>query len=115
MCAYKYFPKIKISSKHCDACGKCAEICPKRVLAKTDNKIEVRNLMACTLCQDCAKACPQDPSAIEVGWEDNAFIFNLESTGVLPPERIMKEAIKILDKQLKEFKDQIKVKKSEET
>lgn len=114
MCAYKYYPKIEISSKDCDSCGKCVEICPKRVLAKTENKIEIKDLMACTLCQDCAEACPRDLRAIKVGWEENSFIFSLESTGGLPPERIMAEAVKILDKQLKEFESQIKVKKSEE-
>jgi DNA-directed RNA polymerase subunit D len=114
MCTYKYLPKIEIFRKRCDACEKCIEICPRKVLAKTDDKIEVRNLMACTLCQDCVTVCPQNPKAIEVGWEEDAFIFSLESTGALPSERILPEAIKILDKQLKEFESQIKVKKSEE-
>jgi DNA-directed RNA polymerase subunit D len=113
MCAYKYFPKIEISKK-CSVCGKCVEMCPRKVLIKTNNKIEVRNLMACTLCQDCAEACLENPRAIVVSGEEDAFIFSLESTKALPPERIMTEAIKILDKQLKELEGQIKVKKSEE-
>lgn len=115
MCIYKYLPKIEISGKSCDACGKCVEICPRKVLAKTENRIEVRDLMACTLCQDCVNVCPQNPKAIEVRWEENTFIFNLESTGALSSARILSEAIKILDKQLKEFESQIKVKKSEES
>jgi DNA-directed RNA polymerase subunit D len=115
MCTYKYLPKIEISSKRCDACGKCVEICPRKVLAKTENRIGVRDLMACTLCQDCVTVCPQNPKAIEVGWEEDTFIFSLESTGALPSERILSEASKILDKQLKEFESQIKVKKSEES
>lgn len=115
MCAYKYYPKIEISSKNCGVCGKCVEICPKRVLANKDKKIEVVDLLACTLCQDCVDACSKDKPAIKVSWEENAFIFGLESTGALPPERIMAEAIKILDKQLKEFESQVKVKKSEES
>jgi DNA-directed RNA polymerase subunit D len=114
MCTYKYYPKIEISKK-CDACGKCVDLCPKKVLVKTGNKIEVRDLIACTLCQDCVEACPQNPPVIEVSEEENVFIFNLESTNALPPERIMTEAIKILDKQLKELESQIKVKKSEKT
>lgn len=114
MCAYKYFPKIEIQSKRCDTCGKCIDICPKKVLGKADSKIEVRNLMACTMCQDCVEACPEEPKAIKVGWEENTFILNLESTGALPPERIVKEAVKILEGQLRELESQIKVKKSEE-
>jgi len=113
MCTYKYMPKIEIS-KNCDACGKCVEICPRKVLTRTDNKIKVLNLMACTLCQDCIDACPQNPKAIEIGKEANTFIFNLESTGALLPERILSESIKILDEELKEFKSLVKVKKNEE-
>ena len=114
-CAYKYFPKIKIDNRRCDACGECVTICPRKVLGKDGDKIEVRDLMACTLCQDCADVCPQNPPAIDVSWEKNAFIFTLESTGALTPKRAMTEAIKILDKQLKEFTTQIKVKKSEKS
>lgn len=114
MCTYKYFPKIKIVASHCDKCGKCVEICPRKVLAKAENKIEVRDLLACTLCQDCVDACPQNPKAIEVSGEENAFIFNVESTGGLLPERIVMEAVKVIDEQLKDCSKQIKVKKSEE-
>jgi DNA-directed RNA polymerase subunit D len=113
MCAYKYFPKIMISKK-CNVCGKCIETCPRKVLVKEGNKIEIRDLMACTLCQDCAEACPEKPSAIEVSAEEDAFIFSLESTGALPPERVITEAVKILDKQLKELESEVKVKKIEE-
>lgn len=115
MCSYKYYPKITVSSKRCDACGKCVEICPKKVLTKAENKIDLRDVMACTICQDCVQACPQDPKAIEVGWEEDTFIFSLESTGALSPERTIMEAVKILDRQLKEFESQVKVKKSEES
>lgn len=112
MCAYKHMPQIKIDAKNCDACGRCVEICPKKVLAKNGDKIEIRDLLACTLCQDCVDVCPKEPPAIEVEWEKNTFIFNLESTGVLPPERILEEALKILDKNLEEFAKQIEVQKT---
>jgi DNA-directed RNA polymerase subunit D len=109
VCAYKYFPTIDVASKNCEACTKCVDICPKKVLAMKENKVEVRDLLACNLCMDCVDACPQEPKGIKVEWEKNAFIMNIESTGVLPPERILPEATKILDKQLKEFEEQLKV------
>ena len=111
---YKYLPQVKIDDARCDACGKCVEICPRKVLEKSGGKIEVRDLLACTLCQDCMDICPKEPPAIEIEWEKNAFIFNLESTGALPPERIMTEAVKILDKELEEFAKQLEVQKLEE-
>ncbi|MFB3889455.1 MAG: DNA-directed RNA polymerase subunit D, partial [Candidatus Bathyarchaeia archaeon] len=83
--------------------------CPKKVLSMKGNKIDVRDVLACNLCMDCVEACPKKPEGIRVEWEKNAFIMNLESTGALPPERILKEATKLLDKQLKEFEKQLKV------
>jgi DNA-directed RNA polymerase subunit D len=114
MCAYKYYPEIEIA-KNCSVCGKCVEMCPKRVLVKKGDSIEVNNLIACTLCQDCVKACPESPPAVRVSGQQGAFIFNMESTAALAPERIMAEASRILDKQLKELEGEIKVKKSEKS
>ncbi len=108
VCAYKYYPKIEVPSKPCKDCSKCVDICPKNVYTMKENKVEVRDLLACNLCMDCVEACPQKPPAIKVEWEKNAFIMNIESTGVLPPERIIQEASKVLDKQLKEFTKQVK-------
>lgn len=113
MCAYKYFPKIEISKK-CDLCGKCIEACPKQILVKEEGKMLVKDVKMCTLCQDCVQACPKESPAITVTWESGTFILNLESSGALSPERVMTEAVKIMDRQLKQLGTQIKVKKSEE-
>jgi DNA-directed RNA polymerase subunit D len=109
VCAYKYYPKIAVSKEKCTDCAKCVDICPKKVLAMKENKVEVIDLLACNLCMDCVGVCPQKPSTITVEWEKNAFIMNIESTGVLPPERIIQEAAQILDNQLKEFEKKLKV------
>ena len=65
--------------------------------------------MACNLCLDCVEACPEEPKKIKVEWEKNAFIMNIETTGALPPETVLRQATKILDKQLLEFEEQLKV------
>jgi DNA-directed RNA polymerase subunit D len=111
VCAYKYYPRIEIG-RTCDVCGKCTEACPKQVLVKTEGKLHVKDVQLCTLCQDCAQACPKETPAITVTQEPDTFILNLESSGALPPERIVTEAVRIIDKQLKELAS--KVKKSEE-
>ena len=109
MCAYKYYPKITTPEKKCPDCSKCVDICPRKVLAIKDEKVEVRDLLACTLCMDCVEACPQGKaSPLKIEWEKNQFIMNIESTGALRPERVLKEATKLLAKQLKEFEKQIK-------
>jgi DNA-directed RNA polymerase subunit D len=109
VCAYKYYPKIEVPIKACVECSKCADICPKKVLAMKGNKIEVKDLLACNLCMDCVEACPKKDEGLKVDWEKDAFIMNIESTGALPPGRILQEATKILGKQLKEFEEQLKV------
>jgi DNA-directed RNA polymerase subunit D len=108
MCAYKYYPEITTPTEKCPECSKCVDICPKKVLAIKDEKVDVRDLLACNLCMDCVDACPQKPSPLKVEWEKDAFIMNIESTGALPPERVLREATKLLGKQLTEFEEQVK-------
>jgi DNA-directed RNA polymerase subunit D len=109
VCAYKYFPKIVPPSAKCEDCQKCVDVCPKKVLAMKGEKVDVRDVMACNLCMDCVEACPKKEEGIKVEWEKDAFIMTIESTGALPPERVLQEATKILDKQLNEFEEQLKV------
>jgi DNA-directed RNA polymerase subunit D len=108
VCTYMHLPEIKIDSKRCDACGKCVIVCPEEILLKTKKEMKTRNKTECTLCMDCADACPKDPSAIKISWDKNAFIFKIESTGSLSVERIVLEAVKILDKKVKEFSKEFK-------
>jgi DNA-directed RNA polymerase subunit D len=109
VCAYKYYPKVEVPKTKCEDCQKCVDICPKKVLAMKGEKVDVRELLACNMCMDCVEACPKKEEGIQVSWEKNSFIMNIESTGALPPERILQEATKILDKQLGDFEEQIKV------
>jgi len=112
MCAYKHLPKISIDVKRCDACGKCAKICPEKILVSVGKTMEVRNVVDCALCEDCVDACPLSPPAINITDEKDAFIFDIESTGVLPVERIVLQALKILDKKLENFLNILSTKRS---
>jgi len=115
VCTYKHFPRVKINEKECDSCGKCVDICPKRVLSISDGgkKLELRNVIDCTVCQDCVDVCPKSPPAVEVSWDKDVFVFDLESSGALPVERIVHEAVKILDRKFEAFLEQLAVKKDE--
>ncbi len=116
MCTYKYLPQIKIDLERCNACAECVKLCPERVLINMEEGIKTQNVIECTLCMDCVDACPQNPPAIEISWDKEAFIFKIESTGALPVERIMLEALKILDKKIRDFSNQLKKgRKSEES
>jgi len=117
VCAYKHFPKVKINEKECDSCGKCVDICPKRVLSISEagKKLELRNVIDCTVCKDCVDACPKSPPAVEVSWDKDVFVLDIESTGALPVERIVHEAIKVLDKKFELFLEQLAAKKDEKS
>ena len=108
MCTYTHLPEVKIDSKRCDSCGKCVEVCPEEIFIKTAEGIKTQNVLECTLCMDCIDACSQDPTAVEISWDKNAFIFKIESTGALRAERIVTEAAKIFDKKIKDFSKQLK-------
>jgi DNA-directed RNA polymerase subunit D len=108
MCAYKYMPIITVNTKLCDLCGDCIKMCPRNILVKKGEKLEVRNTTDCTICQDCVDACQKTPKAIEVKWDENTFIFRLESTGALTPKRIVSEALNILDEKLTDLQSQLK-------
>jgi len=112
-CIYRYMPKIKIDIARCDVCRNCIEICPQKILTKERNKIKIQNLMECTLCEDCVKVCSKDPSAIEISRDGDSFIFELESTGVLPIEQIVSEAFKIVNKKFSDFLNLLAGKKHE--
>jgi DNA-directed RNA polymerase subunit D len=113
VCAYKNMPQIKINPKACDACSECVKVCSKNVLSIKNGRLEVLNAHDCTLCQDCMNACPKEPVAIEITWDENTFVFNVESSGVLPPERIMQEAIKTLDEKTTSFLKELAAEKGE--
>jgi len=117
VCAYRHFPKVKIDEKLCDSCGKCVDVCPKRVLTITEagKRLELRNMIDCTVCKDCVDVCPSSPPAVEVSWDKDIFVLDVESTGALPVERILFEALKALDKKAESFLEQLAVKKGEES
>ncbi len=104
---YQHLGDLKIDEKQCDACGKCAESCPTNVLDIKNKKLEVMDIYDCILCEECVKACPMEPSAINLDLTPDAFIFTIESTGCMPPNTLVTEAVKILQNKLIEFSTKI--------
>jgi DNA-directed RNA polymerase subunit D len=107
-CYYRYLPEVKISSKNCNLCGKCVKVCPRGVLSVEGGSLVVKNLMDCTLCEDCVRACPLTPPAIKIAAGKGSFIFEVESTGALPVDRLILEAAEILADKTRTLMKQLK-------
>jgi len=94
-CAYKYYPLIEVDPDKCDGCGNCVKECPRGVLVlNKGKKVTVRNLVNCSLCKACVNACTK--GAIRVEGDPTTFIFKVESTGVMPPEEVVRCCFRII-------------------
>lgn len=93
-CTYKFLPRISINLSRCDGCGDCVKYCPRRVLQMKNGKLAVKDLLECTLCSECIRRCPKKTCPIDLGWSEEDFIFYIESTGALPPIKIVEQATK---------------------
>ncbi|MEM2133354.1 MAG: DNA-directed RNA polymerase subunit D [Candidatus Freyarchaeota archaeon] len=100
-CAYKYKPIVQLEGDKCEACGECVTICPKGVLDLKNKSIVIKDVLNCSLCKSCEEKCEFD--AIHVDADDSSFIFSIESTGALPPEKIVETAIEIFEKKVKQL------------
>ena len=101
--AYKYMPKITLRPENLSNPEEIVKCCPTRVYGSdASQKIFVKNELNCTLCMACVEqARPLDhrkPAPVEVKGDDTSFLFQIESTGSLPPRRILKEAAAVLRK-----------------
>ena len=91
---FKNAVHYSVDLKKCDLCEKCVKACPRHILQANGKRIVLIAPEDCDICNDCKESCPKE--AISVIPEKNAFVFNIESTGVLPPEKILNKALNIL-------------------
>ncbi|MHA1379051.1 MAG: DNA-directed RNA polymerase subunit D [Candidatus Helarchaeota archaeon] len=100
-CSFSFLPKINIDYEKCTVCGICAEQCPRNIIKIKDDRVSIENVLDCSLCTICEKVCEEE--AIKISWNRNNSIFKLESTGALPPEKIIFQAATILKNKGKEL------------
>ena len=101
--AYRYVPKVTLRPENLSNPEDVIKCCPPRVYASdSTRKIFIKNELDCILCNACVeKAVPSDQKKglpIEIKGDSTAFLFQIESTGALPPRRILREAGSILIK-----------------
>ena len=88
--------------------------CPRKVYKYNGltNIVEIENAEKCNLCNECIKYVEDDlkdyniaGKAIRIDEVPNKFIYTVEATGALPPERIVRDALTILKDKLKTLVD----------
>lgn len=104
--AYRYLPIIEFDEKQFkDEIENrlIVSLCPKE-LFEISNKgslsLKEDYWKTCSLC----KACEENSNGkIKVGWEDESYIFTLESDGVLPFNVLIKKTFEIFNEKINEF------------
>ncbi|WXG45489.1 MAG: DNA-directed RNA polymerase subunit D [Candidatus Atabeyarchaeum deiterrae] len=92
--SYKYLPILELNKEKCEKCGDCVEACPRNIIQMKGDTIEFVNELSCSLCRTCEEVCRYD--SVKVRWDETTFIFYVESTGAIPPEKIVEHASQML-------------------
>ncbi|MFH1586941.1 MAG: DNA-directed RNA polymerase subunit D [Candidatus Diapherotrites archaeon] len=103
--SYQELPIITLE-KGCNLCDKCVKECPKGVLEVKGKKVTLKDPYMCNLCGNCRDVC--DKHAINIDYEKNSFIINIENHGNLKNAQIFSLAAEILDEKNKEFRKILK-------
>jgi len=85
--------------------AKCAEECPKGVVLSKKDTLKVVDIEAFNRSPTCSSLIKE--GSIKDHMKGDEFIFTVESTGALAPERIVFEAVKILNSKLEELKRKV--------
>ena len=99
VCFYKIIPEIVVND-NCNGCGKCAEVCVRNVLKVESGKVDVDDILACSMCMECVKACEENAIRVE---ETENYLFTVEGTGALPVRTVMRKALEILKEKAEEM------------
>ncbi|MCJ7634373.1 4Fe-4S binding protein, partial [Candidatus Bathyarchaeota archaeon] len=112
VCTVRPVSKITVDRKKCNGCEKCIVVCPKHILMVDAGKIKLVDDEKCNGCKQCKASCSKD--AVQIEDSQEAFIFNIESVGGLPPEIIFDKAIDFLTEKANELIDGLSNLKLEE-
>jgi DNA-directed RNA polymerase I and III subunit RPAC1 len=98
--AYRLLPKIEFLEEITGAKAKeLVDICPMKVYDIEDlggvKKARVANPRNCTMCRECIRE-PENQQKIKLSRQKDHFIFSIESVGILAPEILFEEAVKVL-------------------
>lgn len=102
VCAYKQYPKITFNEES-EVNHELADVCPRNILKsdKRSKKLKVQNIEDCSMCKACMRA--EENDYINIGFENNNFIFKIETDGSMPPKEVLLKACDVLSEKTDKF------------
>jgi DNA-directed RNA polymerase subunit D len=100
LCGYKNLPSIEINDA-CDGCGRCAEVCPRKVLVLEGGRAKATNILECSLCKLCVGAC--EVGAVKVLPVLDSFVVSIESSGSVPAKELVERAAQEIQKRAEDL------------
>lgn len=86
-------------------------LCPRKVYRYNEMKqlVEIEDQDKCNLCIECSRYTDtlKHDKAVSLKEDDHKFIFTVESTGALPPQEIVKKALRILKEKITNFSKEL--------
>ena len=86
-------------------------LCPRKVYRYNEMKqlVEIEDQDKCNLCIECSRYTDSLglEKAVSLKEDDHKFIFTVESTGALPPQEIVKKALRILNEKIRNFSKEL--------
>jgi ferredoxin len=75
---------LELNGEKCTGCGRCIEVCPRRVLRIQAHKVEIINRDMCIECGACQRNCAFDAISVKSGVGCAQALFNAILTGGEP-------------------------------
>jgi DNA-directed RNA polymerase subunit D len=103
MCVYQNVSVVDVKSKK--KAQECIEACGNEAASLNGSKlkiIDIQKFESCMICKELV-----DHAIILENLKEDEFLFTVESTGALSPERIVEEAVKVLRKKLSTLVDKV--------
>lgn len=102
---YKYKPEITII-KQPENAEEITKMCPQNVYEFKNNKLLIKNLLACHLCGACVDAA--ENGEIKLNETSDSFVFTIESFGQLECSEIISKAMDLIEESMDAFVEKLK-------
>jgi DNA-directed RNA polymerase subunit D len=103
MCGYKNLAQIEIGD--CNGCGRCVEVCPRKVLIMEEGRAKATNTLECSLCKLCSEEC--EAGVIQISPILDSFVMTIDGCGSIPAKELVIRAGQEIQKRAEALEAQL--------